>query len=39
MTQNRMEVSAGLEGPWQPLGSGGQSPAFQAPAIPVAAQP
>jgi hypothetical protein len=39
MTQNRMQVSAGLEGPWQPLGSGGQSPAFQAPAIPVAAQP
>jgi hypothetical protein len=39
MTRNRMEVSAGLEGPWQPLGSGGQSPAFQAPAIPVAAQP
>ena len=38
MTQNRMEVSAGLEGPWQPLGSGGQNPAFQAPAIPVAAQ-
>jgi Lipoprotein LpqB beta-propeller domain/Sporulation and spore germination len=39
MTQNRMEVSAGLAGPWQPLGSGGQSPAFQPPAIPVAAQP
>jgi hypothetical protein len=38
MTQNRMEVSAGLEGPWQPLGSGGQNPAFQTPAIPVAAQ-
>jgi hypothetical protein len=37
-TQNRMEVSAGLEGPWQPLGNGGQSPAFQAPAIPVADQ-
>ena len=35
MTQNRMEVSAGLEGPWQPLGSGGQNPAFQTPAIPV----
>ena len=35
MTQNRMEVSAGLAGPWQPLGNGGQSPAFQAPAIPV----
>ena len=39
MTQNRMEVSAGPEGPWQPLGSGGQSPAFQAPVIPVPAQP
>jgi hypothetical protein len=39
MTQNRMEVSAGLAGPWQPLGNGGQSPAFQAPAIPVVPQP
>jgi len=38
LTQNRMEVSAGLEGPWQPLGSGGQNPAFQTPAFPVAAQ-
>ena len=38
MTQNRMEVSAGLEGPWQLLGSGGQDPAFQTPALPVAAQ-
>jgi hypothetical protein len=38
MTQNRMEVSAGLEGPWQPLGSGGQNPAFQTPLIPVTAQ-
>jgi WD40 repeat protein len=38
MTQNRMEVSAGLEGPWQLLGSGGQNPAFQTPAFPVAAQ-
>jgi len=38
MTQNRMEVSAGLEGPWQPLGSGGQNPAFQAPVIPLPAQ-
>ena len=35
MTQNRMEVSAGLSGPWQLLGTGGQSPAFQAPAIPI----
>jgi hypothetical protein len=39
MTRNRMEVSAGLAGPWQPLGNGGQSPAFQAPAIPVVPQP
>jgi hypothetical protein len=39
MTQNRMEVSAGLAGPWQPLGTGGQSPAFQAPAIPITSQP
>jgi Lipoprotein LpqB beta-propeller domain/Sporulation and spore germination len=38
MTQNRMEVSAGLEGPWQPLGSGGQNPAFQTPAFPAGAQ-
>jgi hypothetical protein len=38
LTQNRMEVSAGLEGPWQPLGSGGQNPAFQTPAFPVGAQ-
>ena len=38
MTQNRMEVSAGLEGPWQPLGSGGQNPAFQTPAFPVSSQ-
>jgi WD40 repeat protein len=35
MTQNRMEVSAGLSGPWQLLGTGGQSPAFQAPAVPI----
>jgi hypothetical protein len=38
MTQNRMEVAAGLEGPWQPLGSGGQYPTFQAPVIPVVPQ-
>jgi Lipoprotein LpqB beta-propeller domain/Sporulation and spore germination len=38
MTQNRMEVSAGLDGPWQPLGSGGQNPAFQTPAFPVSSQ-
>jgi len=39
MTQNRMEVSAGLYGPWQPLGSGGQNPAFQTPDFPVVPQP
>ena len=39
MTQNRMAVSSGLSGPWQPLGTGGQSPAFQAPAIPITPQP
>jgi hypothetical protein len=39
MTQNRMEVAAGLEGPWQLLGGDGQYPAFQAPSIPVTAQP
>jgi hypothetical protein len=33
---NRLEVSAGLEGPWQPLG-GGQNPAFQTP-LPVSSQ-
>ena len=33
-----MEVSAGLEGPWQQLGSRGQNPAYPVPAIPVAAQ-
>ncbi len=38
LTSNRMEVSAGLAGPWQPLGSGGQNPAFQTPAFPAAAQ-
>ena len=30
-----MEVSASLEGPWQPLGSHGQNPAFQVPVFPV----
>jgi hypothetical protein len=34
----QLEVSAGLEGPWQPLGNGGQNPAFPTPLIPVAAQ-
>jgi hypothetical protein len=34
---NRLVVSAGLAGPWQPLGSGGQNPAFQTP-LPVSSQ-
>ena len=34
----RMEVSASLEGPWQPLGSGGQNPVFQVPVYPVTPQ-
>ena len=38
MTRNQLEVSAGLEGPWQPLGSGGQNPAFRIPAFPAAGQ-
>jgi Lipoprotein LpqB beta-propeller domain/Sporulation and spore germination len=38
MTRNQLEVSAGLEGPWQPLGSGGQNPTFQTPAFPAAGQ-
>ena len=38
LSHGRMEVSASLEGPWQPLVSGGQNPAFPVPAIPVAAQ-
>ncbi len=38
LTHNRMEVSASLEGPWQPLGSGGQNPAFQVPVSPVTGQ-
>jgi len=37
-THNQMEVSAGLEGPWQPLGSGGQNPAFQPPGFPAEGQ-
>jgi hypothetical protein len=37
-SDNQMEVSAGLKGPWQMLGSGGQNPAFPSPAIPVTAQ-
>jgi Lipoprotein LpqB beta-propeller domain/Sporulation and spore germination len=31
LTNNRMVVSAGLAGPWQPLGIGGQNPIFQTP--------
>ena len=38
LTGGQMEVSAGLEGPWQRLGSGGQNPAFQTPVIPVTPQ-
>jgi Sporulation and spore germination len=38
LTGGRMEVSASLEGPWQPLGSGGQHPAFQVPVSSVTAQ-
>jgi hypothetical protein len=38
LTGGQMEVSAGLEGPWQRLGNGGQNPAFRAPVIPVPAQ-
>ena len=34
-----IDVSASLEGPWQPLGSGGQNPAFPAPAHPLPLQP
>jgi hypothetical protein len=34
LTDNRLVVSAGLAGPWQPLGNGGQNPAFQTP-LPV----
>jgi hypothetical protein len=37
LTGNRLVVSAGLAGPWQPLGSGGQNPAFQTP-LPVSSQ-
>jgi hypothetical protein len=37
LTGNRMEVSASLVGPWQPLGGGGQNPAFPIPVVPVAA--
>ena len=33
-----LEVSASLEGPWQPLGSGGQNPVFPASPHPAPAQ-
>lgn len=36
LSGNQLEVSASLEGPWQPLVSGGQNPAFPTPLIPVA---
>jgi hypothetical protein len=38
LTGGYMEVSASLEGPWQPLGSRGQNPAFQVPVSPATAQ-
>jgi len=37
LTDNRMEVSAAPQGPWQLLGGGGQNPAFQTP-LPFSAQ-
>ena len=39
LSDGGMDVSASLEGPWQPLGSGGQNPAFPAPAHPLPEQP
>ncbi len=38
LSGGQLEVSASLEGPWQPLATGGQNPAFPTPFIPVAAQ-
>lgn len=38
LASNQMEVSAAPQGPWQPLGGGGQNPAFQTP-LPAIAQP
>ncbi len=38
LSDGGIEVSASLEGPWQPLGSGGQNPAFPVPVNPVPAQ-
>ena len=39
LSDGQMEVSASLEGPWQPLGASGQNPAFPVPVNPAAAQP
>jgi len=39
LSDGQMEVSASIEGPWQPLGAGGQNPAFPVTANPVTAQP
>jgi hypothetical protein len=38
LSNNQMEVSASLEGPWQMLGGNGQNPAFPTPAFPGAGQ-
>ena len=38
LSDGQMEVSASIEGPWQPLGAGGQNPAFPVTANPVTAQ-
>jgi len=35
-SDNQLEVSASLAGPWQLLGSGGQNPAFPVPIFPAA---
>ena len=37
-SDNQLEVSASLAGPWQPLGSGGQNPAFPVPVFPASGQ-
>ena len=39
LSDGQMEVSASIEGPWQPLGARGQNPAFPVTANPVTAQP
>jgi len=39
LSNGGIDVSASLEGPWQPLGNGGQNPAFPAPLHPLPAQP